>query len=240
MRNYLAFGAGVNSVALYLLLKRLGREFEAIFVDHGTDWPETYSYVRKFSAMLPVTRIRPEYHRPDMGKTYNCLYDYCWDRRTIPLSHHRWCSQEFKVSPLLRYVERPCRLYIGIDASESHRKSECSDPKVHFIYPLINYKIDRQHCEKLILKAGLTVPINSRCFICPFQRISEWKQLYIQHPDLFAKARALEQRAREHARATGNKVWALRLDGQTLWDLEKRFRREIKELLVANKGKFDE
>ena len=39
MMNYLSMGFGVNSVALYLLMQDLGMEFEAVFVNHGGDWP---------------------------------------------------------------------------------------------------------------------------------------------------------------------------------------------------------
>jgi 3'-phosphoadenosine 5'-phosphosulfate sulfotransferase (PAPS reductase)/FAD synthetase len=44
--NYLSFGAGVNSTALMLYLLDRGVDFEAVFVNHGTDYPETYEYVQ--------------------------------------------------------------------------------------------------------------------------------------------------------------------------------------------------
>jgi len=54
MKNYLSFGGGVNSVALYLYLLDQKVEFEAVFVDHGTDWPETYDYVEMFKKKYPL------------------------------------------------------------------------------------------------------------------------------------------------------------------------------------------
>ena len=48
MRNYLSMGFGVNSVALYLLMQDLEIEFEAIFIDHGGDYLETYEYAKYF------------------------------------------------------------------------------------------------------------------------------------------------------------------------------------------------
>ena len=44
-KNYLSFGGGVNSVALMLWLIEHDIEFEAVFADHGGDYPETYEYV---------------------------------------------------------------------------------------------------------------------------------------------------------------------------------------------------
>ncbi|RLC23031.1 MAG: hypothetical protein DRH93_08360 [Deltaproteobacteria bacterium] len=52
MKNYLSFGGGVNSVAMMLLLLDQKAEFEAIFVDHETDWPETYEYFDMFQKWL--------------------------------------------------------------------------------------------------------------------------------------------------------------------------------------------
>ena len=50
MPHYLSMGFGVNSVALFLLMERLGMDFEAVFVDHGGDYPETYEYAKYFIA----------------------------------------------------------------------------------------------------------------------------------------------------------------------------------------------
>lgn len=64
MKDYLSMGFGVNSVALYLLMEKLNMEFEAVFVDHGGDWPETYEYADYFIATgRPVTILQPQYHR---------------------------------------------------------------------------------------------------------------------------------------------------------------------------------
>ena len=233
MKNYLAFGCGVNSVALYLLLRHLGRNFEAVFVDHGTDWPETYTYFKKFSAKFPVTRIRPHVSVARTGKTYNNLYDYCWDKHVVPYAARRWCTKKFKADPLQEYMlkdDEPCREYIGLDASEERRKADPIDPRIHHAYPLIAHRIDRERCRQMILKAGLPVPPNSKCFICPFQTLAEWKQMYVRYPVLFARARMLEQRNRDYARRQGKKAWAMRMDGNTLWDLEKRFRKELREM----------
>jgi len=42
-RHYLSFGGGVNSVAMLLmLLDTKEYEFEAVFVDTGCEYPETY------------------------------------------------------------------------------------------------------------------------------------------------------------------------------------------------------
>lgn len=37
MKNYLSFGGGVNSTALYLLMQEMEIDFEAVYIDHGAD-----------------------------------------------------------------------------------------------------------------------------------------------------------------------------------------------------------
>ena len=51
MKNYLSFGAGVNSVAAFLL----GGFDEAIFCDTGNEYPETYDYLDKFTGKFNLT-----------------------------------------------------------------------------------------------------------------------------------------------------------------------------------------
>jgi len=57
MKKYLSMGFGVNSVAAYLL----GDFDEAIFVDTGTEYPETYEYIEWFKEIYPVTILKPDW-----------------------------------------------------------------------------------------------------------------------------------------------------------------------------------
>ncbi|MCK4793774.1 MAG: hypothetical protein KAV87_59145, partial [Desulfobacteraceae bacterium] len=70
MKNYLSMGFGWNSVAYYIMLQNMGwtagkpdgdKCFEAVFVNHGSDWPETYEYADYFIATgRPVTILTPQ------------------------------------------------------------------------------------------------------------------------------------------------------------------------------------
>jgi hypothetical protein len=196
MKNYLSFGGGVNSVALYLYLADQGIDFEAVFVDHGGDWPETYEYVEMFSQKYPLTTIEP--------KDGN-LYQYCWDHKMVPATWPRWCTSRFKLDAVFKYYKKPCFQFVGLDAGESHRAKIYSVDGVETRWPLIEAGIDRQGCKDLISKHGLPVPHKSGCFICPFQTIAEWKELRMNHPDLFCLAEKLEQRNMNYRISKGKK-----------------------------------
>jgi hypothetical protein len=217
VKNYLSFGAGVNSVALYLLMEKMGLEFEAIFVNHGADLPETYAYVDYFVATgRPLTVLRPAYFRADMGKTYDNLFDYSWDYQMVPSMLARWCTRMFKIVPVEKYIETPCFMHLGIDASEAKRARLNSKKGVESRWLLIENDIDREGCEKMILAAGLAVPPKSGCFFCPFQRKQQWKKLRRTHPDLFCQAQKLEQRNMAYRVSVGKPAFSLRGDGKTL------------------------
>ena len=200
MKNYLSFGGGVNSVAMYLLLLEQGVDFEAVFVDHGTDWPETYEYIDMFKKMFQLTILRPK---------DGILYDYCWEKRMVPGFMRRWCTDKFKIRPLLNYYKKPCFQMIGIDYGERNRAKISTQNNVERRYPLIEADINRRGCIDIINRFGLPIPRKSGCFICPFQSVGNWSELRREHPDLFCKAEQLEQRNIEYLLSKGKKPWYL-------------------------------
>lgn len=202
MRNYLSYGGGVNSTALLLLMHDLGMDFEAVYVDHGCDWPETIEYVNMLREKYPITVIKPEYVRGGK-RVFNNLYDFCVYANIIPARMQRWCTASFKVIPLNKYFQPPAFIHIGIDASESHRAKIASDKGLENRYLLIEHGIDRHGCIDLIEKHELPVPIKSGCWFCPFQRIGQWRLLRRKHPDLWCKIISLEKQCIEYAKNNG-------------------------------------
>lgn len=59
--------------------------------------------------------------------------------------------------------------------------------------PLVDMGIDREGCIEIIQAEGLSVPRKSGCYICPFQRNSQWRELWERYPELFRRAVALEE-----------------------------------------------
>jgi len=197
LKNYLSFGGGVNSVALYLYLLDQKVEFEAVFVDHGTDWPETYEYVDMFKKKYPLTILQPKV------TGYDNLYDYCLHYSIVPSFMFRWCTDKFKIRPIYKYVRTPCFMMLGFDVGEAKRAKISVNKGVENRFPLIEAEINRAGCKEIIKSHGLPVPIKSGCFICPYQRVGQWKELRIKHPDLFCKACQLEKATMEYRKSKG-------------------------------------
>jgi hypothetical protein len=195
-------------------MERLGMEFEAVFVDHGADYPETYEYVDYFIATgRPVTILKPECYRKNQDRTYNDLYEYCWEMEMVPSMMARWCTKDFKVLPVNRYISTPCWMHLGIDAGEAKRARINATAGVESRWLLIEHDIDRDGCKRMIEAAGLVVPPKSGCWFCPYQRVAQWKSLRMNHPDLFCKAQKLEARNMAARLARGKRPFSLRNDG---------------------------
>lgn len=209
MHEYMSYGGGVNSVAMYLQFVELEKEFEPVFVNHGTDWPETYEYFDMFSEWIDKKGYRHITVLHPNVTGYNNLLEYCMHYKIVPSIMYRWCTDKFKISVINKYLEIPSFMNIGIDYGERKRAKISIQKGVENRYPLIEHEIDRQACKDLIIRHGLPIPMKSGCFICPYQRVSQWKELRRKHPDLFCKAQQLENLNIEYRKSIGKKPFYL-------------------------------
>lgn len=95
---------------------------------------------------------------------------------------------------------------LGIAADESWRMPLAKRP-------LVDRGIGRDGCVQIIEGAGLPVPHKSGCYICPFQRNDQWRELWMRHSALFERAAGLEVIRNDKPRRTARLV--LSADGHT-------------------------
>jgi len=188
MKKYLSYGAGVNSTALLLLLKDWNEDFETVFVNHGGDYPETYDYVRYLQDEgFQIREIIPE--------VAGCktIIDYCYHLKRIPGIRMRFCTKNFKVDPVHKFMVKPCVEYLGFSAEEKHRVNRKKLKGIEKRYPLIEQGVTRVKCIEIIKEHGLKVPPRSGCYFCPFMTKAEARSLFLNHKDLFLKVVKLER-----------------------------------------------
>ncbi len=63
-------------------------------------------------------------------------------------------------------------------------------------YPLIDLRMNREWCLRIIREAGLPEPPKSRCWCCPHQNAKEWREV-AANPEEWAKAVQLDSDIRE-------------------------------------------
>jgi len=213
------FGGGVNSTALVILLARQGWRGPILFADTGAEQDETYSFIRLFNEWLSgkygllITHVgaeyRSNYYKPNLISAIE-LYSQ------IPLIRARWCTTEYKIEPIKRWCKRNgydfSQCFVGIAWDESHRQPDK-------IRPLVDWKITRDECARIIKDAGLPVPPKSGCWCCPFQAKHQWRRLWETRPDRYYYLAWIEQRAL----FAGRRV-TFDPDGLSLFSLALRFR----------------
>jgi len=199
MNEMISFGAGVNSVAMTVMLVEDEWRGPIVFADPGAEHPETYCYMTYFEREylkprgLEITRLMPETHPSYYGRREQAAgtpEQFCINRKLIPMLAARWCTREWKVRPVEAWqVEYgyPIKL-LGICADEPRRIRDDADTR----YPLATQGITRNECRRIIQKRGLEVPPKSSCFFCPGATLGHYKRLYYEYRDLFERARYLE------------------------------------------------
>lgn len=201
MKQILSFGAGVNTMGL-LALAKLGKiHFDyVLFADTGCEWPETYNYIEEVAKPLcedlaiPFVTVRGQEGKDKVDN----LYDYAWKFKFVPLRQYRICTDKFKVKPIKKWVFSHLddfEMNIGIDFGEKHRARN-SGVDYPINYPLVEQTIDRKGCKTLIKEAGIPQTRKTGCYICPFQRISQWRELWDNHKELYMKAEKLEKHSK--------------------------------------------
>ena len=154
--HILSFGAGVNTVALMVMLIREGAPLDGVvFADTGGETPDTYESVEVARTYLDEHQIPFTIVKARRGETD--LYRTALRRRVIPSVQWRWCTRDFKVNPIHQYYRglgSHVNQYVGIAYDEIHRMKDSRTDYVTNLYPLIDNRLTRQDCIDLITAAG--------------------------------------------------------------------------------------
>jgi 3'-phosphoadenosine 5'-phosphosulfate sulfotransferase (PAPS reductase)/FAD synthetase len=203
MTKILAFGIGVQTCAM---LFKFHKDYDYfVFSDTGDEKPETYLYLKEYvNPFIEKIGLQDKFIVVKNNK-YFSLYDYCIQHKQIPMRNFRWCTDKFKRSPINKFCKsigatkkNPIIKCLGISLDESDRVNEFSankkEPKyIKLEYPLLDLKISRKDCEKIILESGYPIPVKSGCWYCPYAKKEEFRRLKIDRPDLFEKIVVMEE-----------------------------------------------
>lgn len=199
-KHILSYGAGLNSTALlvYLVNNKLPLD-EVVFADTGGETPETYKHLKVTEEYLRLHKIPLIILQSKRGT----LYDTCARRKVIPSQVWRWCTRDYKITPIHAHYRRfnqPIVQYLGISYEERDRVKASGKDFIKNSFPLIENKINRQGCLDLILSDSFDFPAPQRsgCFFCPFNSLSRWREVFDNHKDLFLKARLLEESSKHY------------------------------------------
>ena len=107
-----------------------------------------------------------------------------------------FCSGEWKRDAMERWLRfvgvKQATQWLGFSIDEAWRAKKDHRSWLRLDFPLINLFVNRAMCADLIRKAGLPIPLKSRCFMCPHQNDAEWQEVR-NDPKDWAKAIEVEQ-----------------------------------------------
>jgi 3'-phosphoadenosine 5'-phosphosulfate sulfotransferase (PAPS reductase)/FAD synthetase len=195
-------------------------QMEYYFCDTDKELPETYDYLQRLEVVLgkPIVRLNA-----DRGFDH-----WLWvNQGMLPSAQVRWCTPNLKIKPFERWVgDDRAYSYIAIRADEHRTGYISTKPNIIPVYPFRDDGIDREGVERILADAGIGLPdyyrwrSRSGCYFCFFQRKFEWVRLFDEHPDLFAKAVAYEDKVRYESTASERQfTWS---QGETLRELIAR------------------
>ena len=202
MINIISFGAGQNSTAMIIWMKNNNIPVDnIIFADTGNEMPETYEFLKEFKIWCLIKEIPFNIVTSKLGN----LKSYYESQKLIPYRMFRHCTHKFKVIPIDNYVKEKygkkteIDMYMGISVEEKKRCDKITGRKpITYHFPLVDENIDRNGCVEIIKKEGLSVPVKSGCYFCPFQTKRIWVELYKKHKDLFDISNKFEKNGRAY------------------------------------------
>lgn len=215
--SVISYGGGVQSTAMMVLAAQGELDVDAVlFANVGDDSERqaTLHYVRDVAVPFAQQHgiALHELHRVRRDGSTETLYGRLTKpgQRSIDIPvrvgedgapGNRRCTADFKLKVVARWLrehgataDNPATVHVGISLDEIHRaNNRRAEPNHHVEYPLLDRKLRRTDCIRLIRNAGLPVPPKSACWFCPMRKSSEWQTMRIEDPAGFEQACQLEE-----------------------------------------------
>src|SRR4051812_29588039 len=209
VRHVLGLSGGKDSAALALYMRDRVPEMEYFFCDTGRELPETYEYLQRLETVLgkPIARLNADRDFDHWLWVYG---------GALPSPQMRWCTRMLKIKPLEAWIGNAQTFsYIGIRADENRAGYISRKPNITPVFPFKDDGLVKDDILSILNDAGVGLPsyyswrTRSGCFFCFFQRKYEWVKLADEHPDLFEKAIAYEDKVNFESTASSRRfTWS--------------------------------
>lgn len=218
--HVVALSGGKDSTAMALRLKELNptTPYRYICTPTGRELPEMFEHWKKLGSILGHF-IEPIMH--PLGLT-GLIEHY----NALPNFRQRWCTRQLKIEPYEKWlIEQRSKYdkvisYVGLRADEEDREGGdySKVDGVESVFPLRDWNWGINEVVAYLEEKQITIPKRTDCDCCFFQRISEWYNLWKNHPKEWEESAALERKTGHTFRSPSRDTWPAALD-----DLAKEF-----------------
>ncbi len=181
MNHIVGLSGGKDSTAMALRLAEIEpRDYTYICTPTGNEPAEMIAQWARLEYLLgkPLVRLK--------AGTLESLID---EQHALPSHRMRWCTRRLKIEPTLAYIRanQPATLYVGLRADEETREGIYSDDVVSD-FPLRRWGWGEPDVLDYLYQQGVTIPYRTDCEWCYDQRLSDWRKLWRDNPDSWARA----------------------------------------------------
>ena len=191
----ISLGLGIQSTAMYLMssLGHIDRADYAIFADPGAELPDTYRLWEDLSNWAKRN------NGIKLIKKKKSLYDDIINNNGERLASipaftksdgmvRRQCTNEYKINVVVKEVRRlhnlkkgqrmkPTEMLLGISLDEIQRMKESQLYNINYVYPLIDNRITRSQCIRILEEHSFKDVKKSSCVFCPYHSNRAWKEI---------------------------------------------------------------
>lgn len=235
--HLVGISGGKDSVCVAIeLQEREPRPYTFVCTPTGDELPEMIAHWERIEIVLgePIQRI-----------TNGTLESVIRQMNALPNHMMRFCTRILKLKPFEELVGEslPCVTYIGLRADEDEREGmrpgrESGALRSQCIrrYPLQEWEWGIDEVYASLDRHGITIPERTDCGACFFQRLGEWYNLWLNHPDRYATYEGWESEFGHTFRSASRDTWPAALkDLRALFEEGKAPARSLK-MMETRKG----
>lgn len=199
-----ASGGGTQSTAIaaLIVLGKLPKPDLAVIADTGREQSSTWSYLEEVTRPA-LAKVGVQMHRVPAADfaTVDLYGGEDKDTLLIPAFTDQsgeigklpaFCSNEWKQRVVRRWATTQgvlaADVWIGISTDEMQRLKKPSKGKWRDKYVLVEQRMNRWECERLVIRMGWPKPPRSSCWMCPNHTQEEWRDIRDNKPDDWQEA----------------------------------------------------
>lgn len=217
--HIVGISGGKDSVCLALALKEMEpRPYTYVYTPTGNELPDMLLHLKSVEARLK---------QPIIGLTNGTLIGTIREQKMIPNFRSRWCTRLLKLVPFGRFMEQhaPVIAYVGLRADEDDREgtrpggdSAPIGTQAIQDFPFQRWGWGLAEILSFLYERGIIIPDRTDCAWCFWQKLGEWYNLWLYHPEIYREGESIEAEFGHTFRSPGRDTWPV-----ALADLRARF-----------------